>query len=77
MRTPYDPAETPQEHNYIVTAEIQFSVRATSITKSYKEFEKWMVQAFHNSFKSIDDKPAIAPSYYEGIAITKVEKKDQ
>jgi hypothetical protein len=61
--------------NYTVKAEVEFSVRGTSITMAYKLFEKWMVSAFEASFKGdIGTKPVIAPSYYRGVSVVEERK---
>jgi hypothetical protein len=50
-------------------------VEAPSITKAYKEFERWMIMAFEASYAGgVVTHPAVVPSYYEGVSITKAVK---
>lgn len=55
---------------FTVTAQVDFTVTATSITSAYKEFTRWMAKAFNDSFTETDELIAV-PSYYEGVAISK------
>lgn len=56
--------------SYTVTAEVVFSITATSITQAYKLFHKWMEDAFNNSFEGVD-KPIIVPSSFEGFSVVR------
>ena len=59
--------------SYTVKVEIDFAVQATSIELAYKQFEKLIVELFHQSFKDVDwrngEQPKIVPSYYEGLRV--------
>lgn len=55
---------------FTVTAQVDFSVTATSITGAYKEFTRWMAKAFNDSFTETEQ-PIAVPCYYEGVAISK------
>jgi hypothetical protein len=64
-------ANTEQnDQQYTVTAEVTFSITATSIPMAYKLFTDWMAHAFNNSFEGVD-KPIIVPSSFEGMAIVR------
>lgn len=60
--------------DYAVKAEVQFSVKATSIAKAYKQFETWIIQAFSDAYDE-SKHPIIVPNFYEGISVTKVQQR--
>lgn len=71
FETPIDP---PAVHSYTIKTNINFTVKATSITAAYKQFEKWIVAKFEEAYANEVKNPIIVPNWYEGLSVEKDSK---
>jgi hypothetical protein len=63
----------PPMKTYNVAAEVNFRIRATSITAAYKEFHELMTTLFNKAFDE-SPTPIIVPSYFEGLAVERIKE---
>lgn len=71
---PNPPIKPPSVHSYTIKTNINFTVKATSITAAYKQFEKWIVAKFEEAYANGVENPIIVPNWYEGLSVEKDEK---